>query len=435
MNFYYDDIKKIKSSNRYIFFKDQEAVNNVLDIEINLRNYPNIKCYLVIDQNQPVSILQSKIPETLEKFHKLSGVSYPKVYNLSIKRDNKDKIIPIDKEYNTTIEKIVKPGDILSFDLQFKEIWLDVNLINVFSDKNMSLDFEIKINLDKSLLDLVCIIIKLAIKSFYINRNYYGARDDYFILDAFQMYSKQEELNVKDELLVNLHKGLNKKLSQLNQKDENKEKNLFDISNINNQIINDKNDNTIFSSNNICNNIEINKTKIYNNNNNINDIHEYNLKNKYKDYENKEIIPSVLTKKKESNIDVNYTYKSLNNSKNSILVNNNNNLNNIEKKTNFYHHNSSYLVNNMSPDKHKKLQSNFYKTVAASNLEVLSKTKLRNVFTFNSKIECTINYANLNNIILEELRSKNFSTKRISKNLVDKYLKNSSNNKIIIINK
>jgi hypothetical protein len=296
MNFYYE-LRNKSSRDRYIFFKDQQAVNNVLDIEISLRNYPNIKCLLVLEQNNPISILNSKIPETLEKFHKLSGVSYPKLVYLAIKRD-KDKDITIQLDSDKTIEEIIKPGDVLIYDLQFKEIWVDVNLVNSSFHKKISLDFEIKINLDKSLLDLVCIIIKLAMKTFYLNKHSISIKEDYFLLDNFEM-EKIDDLNNKTELLVSLSKPGQE-------------------------------------------------------------------------------IPQLI------------------------------------------YSNSSIQLNNLdSPDKGKRSIPK-----ANSKLDELSKRKLRDIFSLESKINCVIKYTNLNHIVYDYAKKKNLSSRRIGTTLVDKFVKN-----------
>lgn len=189
------------NKNRYIFFKDQKAISNFIDIEICLKNNPNFRCLMVIEQNNPVSVLRSKIPESIDKFHKISGLFYPKVTSLTLKRD-KEKEITIPLDSSQLIEELVKPGDLIIYELKFKEIWIEVNLKNSCLEQSISFDFEIKVNMEKTIHDLTCILIKMGIKSWFYNKSKVSSWDDTYIFSSFQINKVNENLS-KIETIVN----------------------------------------------------------------------------------------------------------------------------------------------------------------------------------------------------------------------------------------
>lgn len=206
----YESTKIKNISERYIFFKDKKAMDNILDIEISLRGHQNIKAILVIDQNLPISVLKTKIPETLEKFHKLTNISYPKVMNLMIKRD-KDKEIQLELESNLLIIDVIRIGDVLVFDLYFKEIWVEVSLSNEIMSKEKSLFFEIKVNLDCLLLNLTCILVNLLFKFFSLNITHVSNKEDFYLFASFQL--SIEDDNGRKENLIFFDKNTSLSLS------------------------------------------------------------------------------------------------------------------------------------------------------------------------------------------------------------------------------
>jgi hypothetical protein len=156
---------------------------------------------MVIEQNNPVSVLRSKIPESIDKFHKISGLFYPKVTSLTLKRD-KEKEISIPLDSSQLVEELVKPGDLIIYELKFKEIWIEVNMKNTCLDQTISFDFEIKANMEKTIHDLTCILIKMGIKTWYYNKSKVSTWDDTYIFSSFQINKVNENLS-KIETIVN----------------------------------------------------------------------------------------------------------------------------------------------------------------------------------------------------------------------------------------
>lgn len=242
MEFYSDNTKRnYNISERYIFYKDQMEVTNVIDIEISYREYQNIKGILVIDQNLPISALKSKIPETLDKLQKFTCLTYPKITNLVIKRD-KDKEIPLKLDSKDLIENVIRIGDVLLFDLYFKELWIDVTLSNEEKNRDNSLNFEIKVNLDSSLLNLICIIVNLSFKFFALNINNYT--EEFSLFSSFQINIEDE--NGKQETLVSFDKDNNLFSNIVSLYKENDINKFLSKENIS-LLVNQQDENTIFS--------------------------------------------------------------------------------------------------------------------------------------------------------------------------------------------
>lgn len=340
---------KNTTNDRYIFFKDQKAVTNVLDIEICLRSCQNIKCLLVIEQSNPISILKTKIPETLEKFQKLSGVSYPKVTNLSIRRD---KEISLNIDSDKLIEEVIRPGDILLFDMNFKEIWIDVSLVNTCSKKKITFDFELKINLDKSLFNLVINILKLGIKSFHLNKQQYPSKDDALLLSSFQMQVHKTDSNItKVETVVDLQSKISGLASN-------------------------------FYSGNLIEPIPNIPTKAI----------------------KKSIITSSLNL--EQSQDEGQVRQSVfNNSFNNTIINN-----------------SSSSQEPQAPQSPQ--DKDLKKKEKRDILKEMGKKKLRDLLFLDCKIECELNYSNINIYLYDLLRKKMYFSKRLATSNVEGIMKN-----------
>ena len=116
---------------------------NLLDIESIYKDHPEITCRFLIEENQIIN-LRDKIKEALQNYPKLSGLDF-------------DVNIPdLEKEENNKKNTILKSNDKIYFDLNLKEVWLNVDLsLTELTESGEIIDLEknkkeniIKINLD-----------------------------------------------------------------------------------------------------------------------------------------------------------------------------------------------------------------------------------------------------------------------------------------------
>ena len=116
---------------------------NLLDIESIYKDHPEITCRFLIEENQIIN-LRDKIKEALQNYPKLSGLDF-------------DVNIPeLEKEENNKKNTILKSNDKIYFDLNLKEVWLNVDLsLTELTEFGEIIDLEknkkeniIKINLD-----------------------------------------------------------------------------------------------------------------------------------------------------------------------------------------------------------------------------------------------------------------------------------------------
>ncbi len=130
-----------------------------------------------------------RISETIEKFPKLSGLSGIVVKDLMIKTELKSEIKyePIINEY--VIRNLIKPQEIVTFDLEFSEIWIEVIMTIEGNYRSCKFSFEVKMRLDSSIDMLKDILIKLGIISWtnFVSEGNGDGRPDYFIFSAFSM--------------------------------------------------------------------------------------------------------------------------------------------------------------------------------------------------------------------------------------------------------
>lgn len=139
-----------------------------------------------------------RICETLEKFPKLSGLSGMDVKNLCIK--NEKGLFPINPE---GCSRSIKANDTLIFDIEFSEIWLEVEMMLHCGEKILKISFELKILCDWTIFSLGEILIKMGIKSWakYIidndedNENY----DFYLFANFFINYADGTDIDMKSK--------------------------------------------------------------------------------------------------------------------------------------------------------------------------------------------------------------------------------------------
>ena len=126
---------------------------NLLDIESIYENHPEITCRLLIEENLAKENVENKIKEALQNYPKLSGLNFQVKINEENKIETKEKK---ETEENNTIKKLLKSNDKIYFDLDLKEVWLNVDLsITELTETGKTIDLAkntkeniIKINLD-----------------------------------------------------------------------------------------------------------------------------------------------------------------------------------------------------------------------------------------------------------------------------------------------
>ena len=126
---------------------------NLLDIESIYENHPEITCRFLIEENLAKENVENKIKEALQNYPKLSGL------NFQVKINEENKIVTKEKketEENNTIKNLLESNDKIYFDLDLKEVWLNVDLsITELTETGKKIDLAkntkeniIKINLD-----------------------------------------------------------------------------------------------------------------------------------------------------------------------------------------------------------------------------------------------------------------------------------------------
>jgi hypothetical protein len=99
-------------------------------------------------------------------------------------------IIPIDSE--ESLKNTIKSKEIVIFDLEFSEIWLEVEMTLESNQKNCKLSFEIKVRIDSLITRLKDILIKMGIKSWinFVSDGEINADQlDYYIFTSFTLSS------------------------------------------------------------------------------------------------------------------------------------------------------------------------------------------------------------------------------------------------------
>ena len=107
----------------------------------------NISRRLLVEGNQNVETLCNIIKDVLEIFPKLSGLTNLNVNNLKKKENNNW----IRLEMNIPIENQINQKDIIYFDLEFTDVWVDVIMILKDEEdktKTNKFNFELKMNVE-----------------------------------------------------------------------------------------------------------------------------------------------------------------------------------------------------------------------------------------------------------------------------------------------
>lgn len=142
----------------------------------------------------------------IEKFPKFSGLNHTKAINLQ-KRTEKD-LISIQEENekdNVLIGDYINSRDTILFDLEFTEIWLEVEMVLIADDANKpsnKINFELKVSMEDQMKNLKNALIKMGIdtwKSFTTKEN---CHYDYYLFSNFK-YQYIQSLDNKEYCPIN----------------------------------------------------------------------------------------------------------------------------------------------------------------------------------------------------------------------------------------
>jgi len=149
--------------------------------------------YLISDN---IEGLKMRIVEIVEKFPKLSGLSELATKDLSYKTEK--GLIPItDKK----LDSFIKPKDIIIFDLEFSEIWLEIEMTLRSEENNLKICFEMKVLMESYISELKNILIKMGIKYWaaYLFDIYKNSEDyEYYLFESYTLILPDKQINLNN---------------------------------------------------------------------------------------------------------------------------------------------------------------------------------------------------------------------------------------------
>jgi hypothetical protein len=160
-------------------------------------------------------VLKLRIGEIIEKFPKLSGLTGLQAKNLCIKSEK--GLLPILSD--EIMGNSIKSKDTIIFELEFSEIWLEVEMTLQSEDKSLKISFELKVAVDFFISHMKDILIKMGIKSWakYILDNEDAPEDyDYYLFSNFILIFSDKEGNVmQGEIELDNFNGKNLKIIRI----------------------------------------------------------------------------------------------------------------------------------------------------------------------------------------------------------------------------
>lgn len=152
-----------------------------------------------------MDILFLRICEIIEKFPKLSGLSGLTAKDLCLKTEK--GLLPIKCE---KIGDMLKAKDLIIFELDFFEFWLEVEMTLECDSRSLQISFELKVKIDSYIAELKNILIKMGIKSwakYSQDSEEHLEENDYYLFFNFAInFSDKEGLSIRKEIeLDNFH--------------------------------------------------------------------------------------------------------------------------------------------------------------------------------------------------------------------------------------
>lgn len=146
-----------------------------------------------------------RIVEIVEKFPKLSGLSELFARDLCLKTER--GLVPISEK---NLESFIKAKDEIYFNLEFSEIWLDIEMSLQSEENNLKINFEMKVKVDYYISELKHVLIKMGILSWakYIFDEEDFENSDHYLFSYFSTKFPDSDGNLKsytDIELENFH--------------------------------------------------------------------------------------------------------------------------------------------------------------------------------------------------------------------------------------
>lgn len=194
----------------------------------------NISGRLLVEGDQTIDTLCNSIRDMLEIFPKFSALDGLNVCKLTKKENNKW----VDLIMNNIIKNDIKQKDIIYFDLEFTEVWIDVIMTvkdNDDENKINKFSFELKTELRTNITYLKNILINLGITSWKTFKdqeeqeeqdNKVQKDQDYYLLSKFEIILENEQ-NIKEKKSIN-NENVTENEYKSDKKDSNSDINFND---------------------------------------------------------------------------------------------------------------------------------------------------------------------------------------------------------------
>ena len=107
-----------------------------------------------------MELLSKRIGETMERFAIFSGLPGLTAKNLFIKNDKGINPAPLDG----IVSDYIKSGDVIIFDLEYNEIWVEVDMTLFCVGKEYKILFSLKVNLNEKLINFKQNLISISVE-------------------------------------------------------------------------------------------------------------------------------------------------------------------------------------------------------------------------------------------------------------------------------
>lgn len=145
-----------------------------------------------------------RISELVEKFPKLSGLDGLIVKDL--KKKTERGFVPVKSD--GLIGDNIQAKDVLSFDLVFSKIWLEVEMDIRTEDKSVNIAFELDVKVDMFISDLKKILIKMGMEYWAEYSKNLNVEFDYYLFSEFTIERNGVDLSNKqgEDEVINFRK-------------------------------------------------------------------------------------------------------------------------------------------------------------------------------------------------------------------------------------
>ena len=130
-----------------------------------------------------MELLSKRIGETMERFAIFSGLPGLAAKNLYIKNDKGVNPAPLDG----IVSDYIKSGDVIIFDLEYNEIWVEVDMTLFCLGKEYKIIFSLRVNLNEKITTFKQNIISISVElwNYLIKEDLYE-NEIYYLLKKFE---------------------------------------------------------------------------------------------------------------------------------------------------------------------------------------------------------------------------------------------------------